>query len=73
MLMKYKDLGTMLSKDEMKSVKGGYPPGWGGCTATCFNGAVFSVCSCEEAYYVCNFGGGGLTGCSCFGNPNTCA
>jgi len=26
MLMKYKDLGTMLSKDAMKGVKGGYAP-----------------------------------------------
>ncbi len=26
MIMKYKNLGTMLSKEEMKGVKGGYVP-----------------------------------------------
>jgi hypothetical protein len=31
MIMKYKDLGTMLSKDEMKNVKGGYIPPDTGC------------------------------------------
>jgi hypothetical protein len=32
MIMKYKDFGTMLSKDEMKEVKGGGPPIYWTCS-----------------------------------------
>jgi hypothetical protein len=38
MLMKYKDLGKMLSKDEMKKVKGGGPGGSGCPVGTCGTG-----------------------------------
>ena len=67
MIMKYKDLGTALSKEQMKEVKGGYHPAWGGCIASCGNGATFAVGCCDDAASLCNFGGGGLTGCSCVG------
>lgn len=62
-----------LSSEEIKSVMGGFPSGWGGCVAKCVDqNATFSVCSCAAAEQVCGFYGGGVLSCSCLGLPNTC-
>jgi natural product precursor len=63
MLMKYKDLGTMLSKDEMKKVKGGDHPAWKPCRVECGNETILYVDCCETAWPLCN--GSGVVTCAC--------
>ena len=50
MLMKYKDLGTMLSKDEMKEVKGGRAciPLGSGCSIKFQNCGCGYLCAPES-------------------------
>jgi hypothetical protein len=59
MLMKYKDLGTMLSKDEMKNVKGGFAnPEW--CSISCAEGphqCIRATCVFHDTYSACVSGG----------------
>jgi hypothetical protein len=64
--MKYKDLGTMLSKDEMKKVKAGYAPEEGGGSC-CWHSGDWMAYNCGlsqgaaqsgAAYYAANNGAG---------------